>query len=472
MKSAFKIGLFDIIVAVVVVSILLLSMLPISRAIVILPVLLAAYILPCIVYRRMSCYGAIGQLSLSMAFVMMAIFFILNLKQSTVDLGSADAPFLLHDAYSFYRLAQDMAHDTVSVHSPIVPYWGYPYFLSMWMKLGINDIAFPIITNIFALLIAVLLVGRCVVFVVGNTTYTVRMAGYAMMLTAMVPGVMATATQLSKEPFVIVSLLLCINAMYAIKQRHRVGVYVAFLIIGLFLLSICRPTYLYVLLIFVLAIWLHKFKKADILPFVLLLLSVITALHVGLQNSWWGDAQFVGAYVVKEGHTSFSYGESQKPFLQLIGEYNEYSNIAKVLILPVTVGVQFMIPFPFETVPEIFGMPLSNAYHRMSYLWYLAALPMLLFFILHLLRTGGVVLNLMAFASAVAYCVPALITGGVVSRYAFCFVPLLSVAGAYVLAQFATYDKKKRFITYIFSVVYLLLISIALYIGAHPSLIL
>jgi hypothetical protein len=78
----------------------------------------------------------------------------------------------------------------------------------------------------------------------------------------------------------------------------------------------------------------------------------------------------------------------------------------------------------------------------------------------------------MAFASAVAYCVPALITGGVVSRYAFCFVPLLSVAGAYVLAQFAIYDKKKRFITYIFSVVYILLISIALYIGAHPSLIL
>ena len=297
MKSALKIGVIDIIVAVVAVSIVLLSMLPISRAIVILPVLVAAYILPCIVYRRMSCYSAIGQLSLSIAFVMMAFFYILNLWQSTVELGSADAPFLLHDAYSFHRLAQDIAHDTVSVYSPIVPYWGYPYFLSLWMKLGVNDIAFPIIANIFALLITLLLVGQCVEFVVGNTTYTVRMAGYAMMLTAMVPGVMATATQLSKEPFVIVSLLLCINALYAIKQRHRMVMYVAMLLIGLIVLSLCRPTYLYILLIYVLAIWLYKFKKADIAPFVLLILSVIIALYVGLQNSWWGDVQFVSGYI-------------------------------------------------------------------------------------------------------------------------------------------------------------------------------
>ena len=209
---------------------------------------------------------------------------------------------------------------------------------------------------------------------------------------------------------------------------------------------------------------MYKFKKADIAPFVILILSVIIALYVGLQNSWWGDVQFVSGYMAREGHASFSYGESQKPFLQLIGEYNEYTNIAKILILPVTVAVQFMIPFPFETVPDFFGMPLSNAYHRMSYLWYLSALPMLLFFILHLLRTGGIRLNLIVFASAVAYCVPALITGGVVSRYAFCFVPLLSVAGAYVLANLAAYDRKQKHIVYIFSVVYILLISIALYI--------
>ena len=472
MKEAFKIGGLDIFVAIATVSIVLLSMLPLCRAIVILPVLLAAYLLPCMIYRRMSCYSALGQVSLSIAFVMMAVFSILNLWQSTVVLGSVDAPFLLHDAYSFHRLAQDIAHDTVSVYSPIVPYMGYPYFLSLWVTLGINDIAFPVIVNIFALLMTLLLVGRCVVFVVGNTTYTVRMAGYAMMLTAMIPGVMATATQLSKEPFVIVSLLLCINAMYAIKQHYRIALYAIMLLIGLFMLSLCRPTYLYVLLIFVFVIWLYKFKKVDIAPFVLSLLSVFIALYVGLQISWWGDAQFVGGYVAREGHASFSYGESQKPFLQLIGEYNEYTNIAKILILPVTVAVQFMIPFPFETVPEAFGMPLSNAYHRMSYLWYLAALPMLLFYVLHWLRIGVVRLNLAAFASAVAYCVPALITGGVVSRYAFCFVPLLSIAGSYVLAHFATYNKKQKSICYIFAMAYLLLLSVALYIGSHPSVIL
>ena len=473
MKLPLKVGVSDIVVAMLVATIIVLSMLPLVRAVSILPVLLVAYLLPCIVYRRMSFYNPVGQCALSLSFVMMTFFTTLNLWQSTVLLGSVDAPMLLHDAFSFHRLSQDIANDTLSEHSPILPYMGYPYFLSLWRVLGINDIAYPLVVNILVLLISLLLVGRCVVFVMGDNPYTTRMAAYAMMLTAIVPGVMSTATQLAKEPFVICALLLCLNAMYAIKQRHRVALYAVMLAVGLLVLSTCRPTYIYILLMYMPAIWLYKFVRRDIASVVVVLMAMSIALYAGVQYSWWGSSDYIGQYVESGAYSGFSCGESQKPMQQLLGEYKEYTLLGRFLILPVTVAVQFLIPFPFETAPAEFGMPLSSAYARMSYLWYIAAIPMILFYLLHWWRKGcDVRLSLMALVSAMAYCVPAFISGGVVSRYAFCFVPMLSVVGAYTLVHIHTYSKQYKRVAIPFTVAYVVLISIALYIGANPSVIL
>lgn len=473
MKSLLKIGVSDVIISVTAVAVILLMLLPVGRALSILPVLLAAYIVPCAVYRYSRYYSSVGQLSLSIAFVMMSIFFALNLWQSTVHLGSVEAPMLLYDPFSFHRLAQDFANGTYSAYSPVIPYNGYSIFLSWWMMLGVEDIAYPTVVNIFVLLVTLLLVGRCVVFVVGDKPYTTRMVGYAMMLTAVIPGVMGTGTVLSKDPSITMSFLLCVNALYAIKQRYRVGLYAAMLVIGLIILAATRPTYIYILLLFVAAIWLYRMTKRDIVPMCVILAVIMLAIYVGVNNSWFGDSYYVACYLESQGHDSFSYGDSQKPLHQLLGDYNAYTLPQKLLVLPITTAVQFMIPFPFSTQSDVFGVPLSSAYHRMSYLWYMAALPIFLFYLLHWWRKGcDTKLSLMALVSAMAYCVPALITGGVVSRYAFCFAPLLTVMGGYVLAHIATYNKWQKRVGVAFAVSYILLLSAALLVGANPSIIL
>ncbi len=473
MKTLLRIGISDVILSMVIVATVLLCLLPVGRALTILPMLLAVYLIPYIVYYKSDYYTAIGGVSLSVSYVMMAVFFILNLWQSTIALGSVQSPMLLYDAYSFHRLAHDLAYDTLSVHSPIVPYMGYSVFLSCWISLGIEDIAFPIMINIFMLLVAMLLVGHCVVLVVGRTSYTTRMAGYAMMLMAMIPGVMANATVLSKEPFVVVSMLMCINALYAIKQRHKVGIYILMYIVGLLLLSMSRPTYIYVLLLFMAIAWLHGMKRSDIVPMCMVLGMMLVALYIGVQNSWWGNGDYIAGYIVSGAHESFSYGDSQTPLHKLLGDYDSYTLIGKLLILPITTAVQFMIPFPFESVSDVLGIPISTSYHRMSWMWYMAAIPMLLFYLLHWWRRDcDVKLSLMALVSGMAYCVPALITGGVVSRYAFCFTPLLTIMGAYVLVQVRSYNRRQRRIAYVFVMSYTILLSVALLVGANPSIIL
>lgn len=473
MKSLLKIGVSDVIISVTAVAVMLLVLLPVGRALSILPLLLATYIVPCAVYRHSRYYSSIGQLSLSIAFVMMTLFFALNLWQSTVKLGTVEAPMLLYDPYSFHRLAHDIAHGTYSAYSPVIPYSGYSIFLSWWMMLGIDDIAYPTAVNIFVLLVTLLLVGRCVVFVVGDKHYTTRMAGYAMMLTAIIPGVMGTGTVLSKDPFIIMSFLLCVNALYAIKQRYKVPLYAAMLVIGLVILAACRPTYIYILLLYIAAIWLYKMTKHDIVPICAILGVIWVALYVGVNNSWFGDSYYVACYLESQGHDSFSYGDSQKPLHQIMGDYNAYTLPQKLLVLPLTTAVQFMIPFPFSTVSDVFGVPISSAYHRMSYMWYLAALPIFLFYLLHWWRKDcDIKLSLMALVSAMAYCVPALITGGVVSRYAFVFAPLLTIMGGYVIAHIATYNKRQKRVGVVFAVSYILLLSVALLVGANPSIIL
>ena len=472
MKEIKKTGGWDIAIASIIVMATIVCNIPIMRALCISPLLFSAYFFCVVIYRKTAYYQPIGQLALSIAFVMMSIFFTLNLFQSTIRLGSIDTPFLLHDAQSFYLLSHDIHNNELSNHSPLVPYMGYPRFLSLWLSLGINDIAYPIIFNIALMLGSLLLVGKCACIISGNTVYTNKISGYAMMLTALVPGVMASGTVLSKEPFIIFSILLCTYALLTIKQHRKPFIFYALLIFSLCILSLFRATYLYIILIFAIGIWIYKFTRQDIIPGIAVVILIAVAIEYGVSHSTWGSGDYVGNYIKDNGHSMFFYGDSQKPLQQLLGDYNSYSVWKKLLILPFTVAIQFMIPFPFETALPEYGQPISNIYHRMSYLWYMAALPILLYYILHWWRKGeGTMLSIWALVTAIAYCIPAFITGGAISRYAFCFVPLLSIMGGYVLAHIHTYDKKRKQVIYMLSATYFLLIGIALYIGANPSLI-
>lgn len=472
LRGILKIGVIDVIVAIVVAAVMLFSLLG-SRTLPILLMLVACYIIPCCIYRHQSFYNKIGQLSLSVAFIAMSIFYALNMWQYTVQYGSVDSPYLLHDAQSFYLLSHDIADGVMGEDSPIMPYWGYPFFLSLWIKAGINDIAYPIAFNIFLMLCAIILVGRCTLYLLEKSEGAVQVASYAMLICAMIPGVLAPATDLSKEPFVATSMLACICSLLAFKQGNRGGVlYIILFIVGLVVLSFCRTTYIYILGLFFVAIWIYRFAMSEIASFLIIALSMAVAIFMGSSNSWWGDNSYIVDYVSSNSHTTFFSGESQAPLQELLGPYSTYPLYIKVLLWPITIAIQFLIPFPFETVPTEMGMPLSTTYQRMSYLWYLGALPVIVFCLFYWFRKGvNRKLSLWAIASVLAYCIPALITGGSISRYAFCLVPMLTIMGGYVVWDILQQGKLDRKVL-VFAVIYVVLISLALLVGANPHLIL
>lgn len=451
----------------------MLAIIELGRAVPIALALIIAYLVPSLIYVRSHYYNAIGLLSMSVAFIVLSTSLALNLHQLTVEWGSIDSPFLLHDPRSFYNVARAMADNVDNRHLFPLPYMGYSYFISLFFKMGIYDIAYPIVVNIFIALCTIVFTGRCVYFVVEEKNEVNRISGYAMMLTSMIPGFIATAPVLQKDVFVTFSLLLCIGSMYALKQRYKPVQYTILFVLALIMLAYMRATYIFIVMIFTALVWLYRLSKREIVPFVLLLVFQSIIAYVGLNSSWWEDASFIECYVAPTESISFYTGESQEPLEQLIGPYNTYPIWVRLILLPITVAVQFMIPLPFETVTAEFGMPPTNSLHRMSYLWYMAAIPMLSYYLFYWWRKnrGGVVLSLFALGAGIAYCIPAFISGGTVSRYAFCFVPLLSVVGAYVICR-ALRNKGERKPIAIFSILYIILVIVALYIAANPHIIL
>lgn len=470
MKKLLSREYIDVILAVVVVALLSLGLLSVKA----LPIglcLILVYVVSLVVYRRVSFYSNLGRIALSFAFVSMAVFLLLNYWQSTVCLGTDDKPFLLYDAQTFYILSHDIFNNCVGQHSPPVPYMGYPLFLSWWLHCGIDNIAYPTIFNVLLILLSMILVGRICSFIIEKDDEAKRVAAYAMLLIALIPGVLGTATLLSKEPFVIFAMTACVCAMYAIRRQQKSVLYIILFLLGIFILAYMRTTYLYILLLFVAGVWLYKIKRSDVLPTIVIVAIIVVAIYDGSMQSWWQDSAFVKRYISPHAGVTFFSGISQEPLQNLIGPYYLYPLWLKLVILPVTVAVQFIIPFPFESVVSPVGHPISmTVYHRMSYLWYLAAVPMLCYYLFYWWRSGGKMMSIFALVAAVAYCVPAFITAGSISRYAYCFVPFLAIMGGYVLMRVLDNRSELKRMG-VFALVYAVVIVAALFIGAHPQLL-
>lgn len=469
MSSLGKIKYIDVIIALGLLIppiIILLS----YNALVILICLVAVYLLPRNIYRNSSFCTPVGQFALFWAFISMSIFFILNYWQSVVQLGTPAFPHLLNDPRSFYQLSRDIAGNTIGENSPVIPYLGYPLFLSLWVKAGITDIAYPVIVNIFLILCSMILTARTILFILpDNASDAKRMASYAMLLVSIIPGILNNGTMLAKESFIIAGLSAAVCSLYALKVRYKTVKYTILFIAAIIVLALCRTTYLYILLFFIGAAYIPAFKKQDVLPLLSILLLVALSIAFGSTLSHWGDSRFVEIYIADGNSEKFICGDSQAPFEYLI-PYNTIPFWVRFLLLPVCTAVQFMIPFPFETVTPQPGLPISTAYLRMSYLWYIAAIPIFAYYLFYWWRRGGVRLSLFALAAAISYCVPAFITGGTISRYAFCFAPFLTIAGAYAVDQIRLHKKDRKHIL-VFTIMYTVLIIAALYIGAHPYLI-
>lgn len=121
--------------------------------------------------------------------------------------------------------------------------------------------------------------------------------------------------------------------------------------------------------------------------------------------------------------------EEQGLAARLLGEYSFLPAAVKVALLPATMFMQFLIPFPWGfTAHNIFGPTMSVAHCQ--YTWYLAGALLLYYICVLARRSPGAMVRLVIWA-VVWYAVTAYLYAGRISRYCLPALPLVMPAVSY-----------------------------------------
>ena len=156
----------------------------------------------------------------------------------------------------------------------------------------------------------------------------------------------------------------------------------------------------------------------------------------------------------------------QQPFFSLIGDYYHLPEWKRILLLPVTAGVQYTIPFPWVYALE--KADIMSFLPRFRVMWYFVGGTCIYYYLyingLHYKQSN---LGMWAWWPLVTFLGIAFITGGSVSRYVLPLQPLFVVVALYVLLQVKMGNYRRSYV--IWMVVYSLVLIATLIFCYHTQ---
>lgn len=125
---------------------------------------------------------------------------------------------------------------------------------------------------------------------------------------------------------------------------------------------------------------------------------------------------------------------NQMAYYNIIGDYSSLAAWQKVLLMPVSAAVQYLIPFPWNWCRDVVFGP-TSLYAHIAYPGYLFGIIVLYYLLRHRRRQPDRPLLLLTFWGVLCWLIPCYLFGGTISRYGLVAVPLLSPAVAIVIAR-------------------------------------
>lgn len=217
------------------------------------------------------------------------------------------------------------------------------------------------------------------------------------------------------------------------------------------LIDMRRPKWLVPTLVAAAVItWMRTSMAAMLLLGVLIMLPCLAP-----RRNWWRIAMImcliIGSYIV--GRT-MEMGVSvermadpnldsiinqppcnQDVWLSFLDSHSEWRVWLNVLMLPASILVQFLIPFPWNLDPAGHFMGYASVYYRFAYPWYIIG-GLILYYVAKGWWKSPRALKYTFLWAACCWLAPAFILGGTVSRYGTPFAPLLCLGAVYVVLNF------------------------------------
>lgn len=382
------------------------------------------------VYRKVCPSTASGQWILLTVWTLLGIGMALNVwYYTTYSGGTLEAPVVTRDAYNIWFQIQNLYHTGHVKGGTMADYAKLIYYLNIGGTPTVNSY---ILLSILSTLLTIIFTGAFAANAIGNSDATTRqrISTMTMLLMACVTHFIGRGDLFTKDAICCLLMALILYAQSRIIDQRRQWQSIIILVCCGLAALYARPHLLVFsgLAIFILSVATPRksliITAAAILFFILL---------------YWLSLQedYVRSYVNTDGTTILSLVDDNEKrmaaFSQVIPDYDNAGPLRKIIYLPFTMAVQFLIPLPWSTGNLIeYGPTLALA--RFAYPWYLIG-GIIIFYLLRCLRRSPRVIMLTALFGLIATAATAYVTGGTVSRYCLLWLPALVPCAAWVLTS-------------------------------------
>lgn len=404
--------------------------------------------IPILVFRRSSHHTPGAEVFLVLSALTITLMAEWGIWNATTAVGLPfDNPHLIVDDSRYFKWA--LAHYDGRVEAPACTFVGFPLIVvGLWKVLGVS-IVWPLALNACVALFAIIVTARMTVVLldrrVDTKPETVTML--VMLVCCFLFFFLSQAARLQKEALSYLATALCGLALARFSRQESISwKTMAVFALGCAIMAMVRTSFVYFFMIGAVIVSFTGLRKRWRNGLVLVAIAVVIFGAGCLLSMYSFTKQYVTIAGGNAMDQSFVIRGTQQPYLALIGKYFYYPVLKRILLLPLTMSVQFIIPFPW-----IYDRPgdhtVVSVMTRMRWMWYIVG-GITLFYYFFLSWQKGKGLGMWALWPAVVFIIIAYVIGGTVSRYVLPLQILFIPQAVLVVLQLRQGENRKLFLVW------------------------
>ena len=425
---------------------------------------LVAYLLPLFLLKRSR-----GSSNAAHAVLLLIAIFICTVAYdslvtwTSIDGYSLQRPNVIGDARSYYKWAILDYEGSAEYNPGMFP--GFPLMMvALWKLLGMSVI-WPQAMNMMFTLASVVFTGMLTRRLLGPRTSlaprTLQLG--AMLLMCLLPYYLVSGVTILKEAGTFLAFAMggyALSSMAASdEERHNLWRDLLILVLACALLAFIRPTFLYFMAVGVVVMALPQWRRDWLMSlFMLLVIALFMALGDYLASySLNRQIEIVDGGWNMQRTFNNHYNQS------IVGFYFLYSPLHRLALLPMTMGVQFVLPFPVPWMPPYNDEPFLLCYFsRMTYGWYLFG-GTALFYCLFMSWRRHENIGVWAWWPVIVYVGLAYVMAGTMARYMLPFQPLMVPMVLFVLYRLCQGHWRRAYAVWIITLLVVLMAALIYY---------
>lgn len=461
--------------ALALLAIFAIRVFDLSDAISIILSMTVAYLIPRFIYSRSRYWCHWGHWVLLIMAFLMAMYVVLSIKVCTVDIGETlEEPGLHSDSGSYYAWA--LSHYDGRCGEPKLPFKGLPLFmLWQWKVLGVS-IAWPMALNYMFMLLTMVMTGKVACRLLCRKFEDFKpstIATVAMLMVALLGFLVSQGLRIQKEAGCALGLLLVGYTLAGMASGEKLTkrIYyrdIAVFVTGCLLLAMVRTNFVYFAVVGALMMLFSNHRANWKYGLVLTIVAAVITVAFSILFSYTFGQQYRTVDGGDAMALAFKVGIVQQPYFNIIGDYYHYPEWKRVLLLPVTAGVQYVIPFPW--LYDYSNATILSLLPRFRIMWYFVGGACLHYFLyITILHPKSNNLGMWAWWPLALFMIIAYITGGSVSRYALPLQPLFVVIALFVLLNVKQGNYRRSFTIWMIIYTFVLLAILVLCYNAQSE---